>query len=192
MTVLLKAEAARCFRLISELSHALGVIDSTHFKARLAYLRELVSDDVASGDAPDAVEVVERGWDSSSSISETAHPDLRSRTDGPNSDWLHFVLGRGRVGKAEWVFWKGDPDPHPSVPHGHWNGYSFPKLDPYLGWIHDSPISISSRMTRDQTRELWNDDRFRDFVSAALLHFAQENPTYIWRVPAPLRLPRRR
>src|SRR5947208_3277842 len=51
----------------------------------------------------------------------------------PGPPLLHFGLSR-QSGLGDWVFTIGDPDPLPSIPHGHWQHQHHPKkLDPYTG-----------------------------------------------------------
>ncbi len=199
MLVPLKPEGVRSFRLLTELSLVLGVIDEETFSDRMDYLNELLGN---PGNGPSGPSGGGSGRDEerrapgeAASDDAPAHGDILDSGQGggsPPPDWLQFIPG-GAIGHLQrWHFIKGDPDPLPSVPHGHDEGRSFPKLDPYLGWIHASTSKTSGRLSQDDTRALWNDERFRDFASAALIHFVQENPNYTWRVPYPMRLPRRR
>ena len=196
MRVHLKQEGVRSFRLLSELSLVLGVIAEETFLERIDYLHELLGDpgNRSGGASGDGVRSKEEGpTTNEAALSENAHGDiLKQDSAGSPTGWLQFIPGGVISHLQRWRFIKGDPDPMPSVPHGHDEGRSFPKLDPYLGYIHASTTQIAERLSQDDTRALWNDDRFRDFASAALIHFVQENPSYTWRVPFPMRLPRRR
>ncbi|GEL69176.1 hypothetical protein MVI01_09600 [Myxococcus virescens] len=194
----LKNEAIRCYRLLNEISLSFGLIEGETLETRLRYLDELLSDPNRGplgsepSDTRDTEELgraFERG---DPTKSNEAHPDIVAAGGSPPPDWLQLIPS-GTIGHlSRWEFIKGDPDPHPSVPHGHDQGRTFPKLDPYLGWIHVSTTKRGGRLSKNDTRALWNDERFRDFASAALVHFIQENPGYVWRVERPLRLPRRR
>lgn len=197
MSVRMKPEAVRCFRLLSELSLVLGVVDEDVFRDRMDYLHELLRNPGGAlgggADAAGEVDAPHEGASPNASDGE-AHADILAGARGGAAappEWIHLIPGGAIAHLKRWHFIKGDPDPMPSVPHGHDEGRPFPKLDPYLGWIHASTTTTSGRLSHDDTRALWNDDRFRDFASAALLHFAQENPHYVWRVPYPMRLPRR-
>lgn len=192
MLVSMNPEAVRCFSILTELSLVLEVIDEGTFDERMEYLRELLGGPDAGTNGTDearpegAVEAP---------AGDRAHDDILKGSSGSGGklpDWVQFIPG-GAIGHLKrWEFIKGDPDPLPSVPHGHDEGRPFPKLDPYLGWIHASTKQTNGRLSQDDTRALWNHDGFRDFASAALIHFARENPKFVWRVPYPLHLPRRR
>jgi hypothetical protein len=197
MLVALRPEARNAFRLLCNLSLWCGAIAPPTWYRRRAYLRELQSDD-RKGNAHMVAEP-ERPTDADVSPepagSMKAHPDLAPRSGVANDedDWLEFIPA-GPIGHLKaWRFIVGDPDPHPSVPHGHEHGRAFPKLDPYLGWVYAAPNQTSRRLSKDDTRALWNDQRFRDFAAAALLHFSQANTVgFPRRVANPFRLPRRR
>lgn len=111
----------------------------------------------------------------------------------PNNKFDFITNNRGNYSK--WKFHKGDADPNPSVPHGHSyqeNKYYNCKLDPYRGLIYDYYGQFLAREDRDFIINLWNDDKFRAFVSEALQHFIATNPTYKFRVNSPIVLPRKR
>ena len=196
MLVPMKPEAIRSFRLFTELSMAFGVIDKQTFEERMKHLGELLGGSDGPTAKDKAAKIQEtRGELVEGAGEEHAHRELlngEAEKGGSPPDWLQLIPAGSIAHLARWQFVKGDPDPHPSVPHGHDNGKTFPKLDPYLGWIHASTTKKCGRLSRDDTRALWNDARFRDFASAALLHFIRENPSYVWRVPHPKRLPRHR
>ena len=195
-------DGPRAFRFLNELSLGFGVIDLDLFAAREAYLADLYARlDRSSALPADRLEEkrAERGEregeageaaTSRSNIPE-GHPDIR-RDGNKGPDWVEFMPGGPIAHLKRWLFIKGDPDPHPAVPHGHRDGKPFPKLDPYLGSIHVSTTETSGRLSKDDTRALWNDQRFRDFAAEALVHFIGKNPKYVWRVANPRRLPRSR
>lgn len=95
-------------------------------------------------------------------------------------------------GLKQWHFHLADADFFPSVPHGHENGRSQPKLDSYLGWVYRGSEQIR-REKRKTIVRLWNDDGFRDFARAAINYYLETYPHYSgWRVRNPARLPRKR
>lgn len=199
MLVHLNPEGVRSFRLLTELSLVLGVIDEETFWDRMDYLNELLGNPGNGPTGPSGgacgPDEERRAPGEAGSDDAAAHGDILDSDQGggsPPPNWLEFIPSGPISHLKRWHFIKGDPDPLPSVPHGHGEGRPFPKLDPYLGWIHASTSKTSGRLSQDETRALWNDGRFRDFASAALIHFVQENPNYTWRVPYPMRLPRRR
>lgn len=101
------------------------------------------------------------------------------------------LLLHGNPSLQVWKFHKGDADPIPSVPHGHHTAILVRKLDVYTGYTFDKRKRIG-RISRGDVTELWNDDEFRQFARAALVHFVNANPKYQFRVANPFRLPRRR
>lgn len=104
--------------------------------------------------------------------------------------YLHFWPA-SVTGLRDWEFHQYDDDCHPSIPHGHWRGRPRPKLDPYQGWVYAG----SAQIRREPPRKiiaLWNDASFRHFARTAIQYYLVHFPHYKWRVPDPLRLPRRR
>lgn len=106
-------------------------------------------------------------------------------------DFFHFYPS-SNTGLAKWEFRPYDADPYPSVPHGHWEGRSRPKLDPYQGWVYDRTEQVR-REPKKKIVALWNDRAFRQFALESI-RFHLEHFDYHgdWRVENPLRLPRRR
>lgn len=182
----MKSEALRSFVMLSRLSRMFGIIGNRALAEREAFLfSELLSPtDDACADIADALPDADTCSESAEEIGR------QGRSRGRQPDWLHFTPHLTQL--KPWQFRKGDPDPFPSVPHGHYRGQKFPKLDPYLGWIYESGQKRCGRLSLSDTRALWNDDEFRDFASSALIHYAQEFPAYRWRVKDPLKLPEKR
>jgi hypothetical protein len=90
-----------------------------------------------------------------------------------------------------WQFYQADPDFFPSIPHGHRHSDHRNKLHAYRGWIYQEDRQIG-REPRWKIIALWNDEKFRSFASAAIQYYLDTFPRYVWPVPHPLRLPRRR
>lgn len=111
---------------------------------------------------------------------------------------VHFGIS-SPASLAQWVFTIGDPDPLPSIPHGHYRHQNgMPKLDPYTGWISDRRGARLRRLTRAEVAGFWNDVRFRANALAAIQH-ALTDPAMsgavrhmMARTSVPERLPRRR
>lgn len=103
----------------------------------------------------------------------------------------YFQFLSRKKGLKDWVFHQYDPDFHPSIPHGHFQGKSKPKLDSYLGWVYQGSRQIN-RLSRALIIELWNDEEFRVFAHISIDWYKREFTSYKWRVNNPLRLPRRR
>jgi hypothetical protein len=104
---------------------------------------------------------------------------------------LSRLTPSGSTGLSRWVFHQYDPDPFPSIPHGHHNGQSQPKLDAYLGWVYLN-ATRNRREPRRNIVALWNDDKFRDFARQAIQYYLTHHPHYRWRVSNPGRIPAKR
>jgi hypothetical protein len=104
----------------------------------------------------------------------------------------YYLIPGAATGLSDWQFRPYDNDPYPSVPHGHWKGQSVPKLDPYQGWIYERTKQLR-REVRWKLVRLWNDKTFRSFAQVAIRHHLSAHATTTaWRVPNPLKLPRKR
>lgn len=109
-----------------------------------------------------------------------------------NDPEILLFMSTSSTGLQDWEFHKGDPDPQPSVPHGHRYKKDAQKLDPYLGYIYSKGTQIG-RVPREPIIKLWNLKTFRDFAGEAIEHFMQQNILWAgWRVADPKKLPRRR
>ena len=103
---------------------------------------------------------------------------------------LHFIFFRtGKISK--WEFHKTDSDFFPSIPHGHAITNNKIKLDAYRGYIYKNNKQFD-RETRQFIIDLWNDIKFRDTARETIIYYLNTFPHYIWRVPNPLLMPRRR
>lgn len=200
MPELLRPDAAREYGVLTQIAFEAGVIDWEILHERLNYLRELVGEPDPENGEGSSSSPESRGGDEGGGVEEPVS-DSFTRAEGElpgggsggpmPSDIIHFIPG-GAIGHLKkWTFHKGDVDPYPSVPHGHWEGHPFPKLDPYLGWVCEAKQRKAHRLPKSDTRALWNDDRFRAFAAAALVHFIAEQPWHEFRVRHPMRLPRR-
>lgn len=120
----------------------------------------------------------------------------------PTPAVLHFVVpAAGHRLKRTWEFHKTDPDPYPSVPHGHERKGSRTsehiKLDAYRGWIFDRGNRVD-REPRRAVESLWNDAAFRRFAAEALDHALAADVSLARRlrdergVERPRSLPRKR
>jgi hypothetical protein len=123
---------------------------------------------------------------------EEIHPDDslgETRFEDPE---IFLFMPTSSTGLQDWEFHKGDPDPQPSVPHGHRYIKDMQKLDPYLGYVSSKGKEIN-RVSRESIVKLWNLKKFRDFALEAIEHFMQQNKSWAgWRVLNPRKIPRRR
>lgn len=109
-------------------------------------------------------------------------------SDDSSNGNIHIVV---QLTKNDWEFHKGDPDPHPSIPHGHKTHDERRKLDAYLGYTFVGTTQ-DGRIPKSEIIKLWNDNKFRRFADEALKHFITTNPIYKFRVSNPHRLPKKR
>jgi hypothetical protein len=108
--------------------------------------------------------------------------------DDEEPHFIHFIPSI-QSGLNSWEFHKGDADPFPTVPHGHFLKHKKKKLDPYRGFVYELGKQVD-RVRRDCTVALWNDRMFRRFAREAIEHFMGSNPRWRWDVREPRRLPR--
>jgi len=104
------------------------------------------------------------------------------------SDVLQLII-QGISGLSQWDFHEYDVDYFPSVPHGH-NIADRKKLDAYLGWVYDKTHKVY-RLKRKVIVYLWNNDSFRTYARSSIRWYMTAYPSYRWRVPYPLVIPRR-
>lgn len=100
------------------------------------------------------------------------------------------IPGASGATSRVWRFHEADPDFFPSIPHGH-AVQNQDKLDVYRGSIFrgDHPIGKEPRRL---LVVLWNDSKFRDYARRVILWYQTVYPNFVWPVPHPQRLPRRK
>jgi len=171
----LTSDAIRLFKHLTYTQYDFGIIGLNELYERLECLDELMN--------------VKEATDKQSSLHDSEDGKRGYVIDSEDQNIIHLIpLGL----KDRWVFTKGDPDPSPSVPHGHKNdkNQSWPKLNPYTRWIFDKVNSAQERISVKEQVALWNDKDFRQFCTEHLLWFIDRNPDYQFKVNHPLRLPR--
>ncbi|WP_147470065.1 hypothetical protein [Corallococcus sp. AB049A] len=98
--------------------------------------------------------------------------------------------------RNRWCFTKNDDDSYPSVPHGHLNDKTnpWPKLDPYQGRAFAAKHceDTKHRLHRSELIKLWNSRSFREHALATIVWYQAAHPYFVFRVPNPRRLPRKR
>ena len=82
-----------------------------------------------------------------------------------------------------WVFTKADPDPLPSVPHGHFKDKDNPepKLDPYKGKAFkiNGNEEEKYRLTKKEMVILWDSSDFQRFCKEKLKDFVEREPEWL-------------
>ena len=116
-------------------------------------------------------------------------PGVSSTISNSNDDdWLELTLLNA------WVFTKSDPDPYPSVPHGHYKNKNnkWPKLNPFTGRVFDKKHLEDSgkRLSKRQLRQIWTDEKFKSFCREMIIWYREMYPHHVFPVRRPLRLPR--
>jgi len=169
-------------QVIHRLAFLYTLIDDLPFKKKLFFIAEETIE-----------EFVERDNDEKSEVTiEYIYPDYDSYYFYPTSHRpLVIQLTINNVsGLNCWEFNQYDKDFFPSIPHGHELNQNH-KLDAYLGWIYQKSTQVG-REPRKLIIELWNNDKFRSFAIKSLNWYENLNPNFKWRVPYPLRIPRKR
>jgi hypothetical protein len=199
MPVHLAKEAALTYFELSQVTYYFGLISQTHWIDRLAALRLMCAPDDPTRSFANHILQIEEWETADEWPEEDREPQAGSGTDPqesriePQDDfpWLLKFIPGSATGLSHWIFNIGDPDFFPSIPHGHYQGHKWPKLDAYLGWTYTHSRQ-GKREPRQNIIALWNDDKFRDFALRAINWYIGQYPNFQWRVPNPLRLPKKR
>ncbi|WLG83693.1 hypothetical protein PSH97_21710 [Pseudomonas cucumis] len=97
-----------------------------------------------------------------------------------NDQWLEFLC------LNTWVFTKADPDPYPSVPHGHFKSQNnkWPKLNPYTGrvFIAKHQEDQARRLSKKEMQKIWRDQEFRIFCRDMIIWYCERFPHHIFPV----------
>ncbi len=178
---------------------AFGVLSWDQYLLRLRFIRDNVESGSLEAKAADQI-LASKDADTEEEWPLGEPEQLASEADPSESQVsvpkaaepgvVHF-LAAGSTGLSQWWFRLADPDFFPSVPHGHWHSDRRKKLDAYRGWIYRGDKQID-REPRWKIIALWNDEKFRSFASMAIGSYLVSFPRYVWPVPDPRRLPRRR
>lgn len=84
---------------------------------------------------------------------------------------------------VSWVFTIADPDPIPSIPHGHYKDKDNPepKLNPYTGkaFVSSGNEVKKLRLTKKEMVILWDSPAFQDFCTQKLKDFVSKEQR--WR-----------
>lgn len=171
---------------LSEVSYEFGLIGVDEFQERLQVAQWLASED---SDISDPREPIVEG-NETEEVTVIDDEILKAivKEESEQADWLAFLFA------GKWHFTKSDPDPYPSTPHGHWNdpNRSWPKLNPYTGRAfkakHQEDTSL--RLSKDQMRQLWRDEKFRSFCREHIVWYRETYPLHKFPVKPFLRLPR--
>lgn len=199
-------EAARDFYSLTIVSYSIGLIGRAQTMARLAVLRSLCQPSEGDYECVDDLLQSEKWEEDEALIDDDEHapapkskivqPRRANRKSGKAQDdirdpYLQFWPDP-KTKLHAWEFHPQDDDFFPSIPHGHYFGKNQPKLDPYEGYIYEK-TKQEKRVSRKLIIGLWNDSAFRDISRQAIMYYMTHHPTYNgWRVPNPLKLPRRR
>jgi len=97
-----------------------------------------------------------------------------------SNDWIEFIC------LSTWVFTKADPDPFPSVPHGHFKKQNnkWPKLNPYTGrvFMAKHQEDKTRRLSKDEMRKIWRDREFREFCIEMIRWYRNQFPHYLFPI----------
>jgi hypothetical protein len=158
------SEAMASYVDLTLVSFYSGLIPTEIFIDRLRYLVDGEPEQLETGESRDF-----SGAGQEVSDEQDKQRDANSLGGTPSSTPLEFKLS-SQSDLHDWVFTSGDPDPLPSVPHGHWQTQnSQRKVDAYRGHITQKGKS-DGRLTRNEVAEFWNDDEFREYARLAIVH----------------------
>lgn len=192
----LSEEAANLFLGISRFSLSVGITNYETFLARIDHLCHMLPSSNQKKNQLLGSLHSER-WDDLLSWPDDSWPRAdhseidrtKFKRQSPASPGVLLFIS-SIPGMNQWEFHKGDPDPYPSVPHGHHCSTHHNRLDPYLGRVYCKSQELK-RVPRDLIIELWNSKKFREFSIEAIEHFRQQNLNWTgWRVANPKRIPR--
>lgn len=195
----LSSAAADIYMATSGVALTLGVLSWDQYLLRLRFVRENAESGSLQGNAArhilglEDVEAEEEwplgGLEQMDLDGDPSDPQASLPKDDDTG--LLYFQAVGSTGLSQWFFHQGDADFFPSIPHGHTTSGRRRKLDAYRGWIYREDKQ-DGREPRWKIIALWNDEKFRAFASTAIAYYVSEFPRYGWRVPNPMRLPRRR
>ena len=198
----LTVPGAQMYLTTSHVALAAGVLSWDEYLLRLRFVRDCADPATLEGRAARNILRDYEGEDADEW--SAGEPEQPISNQGPtesevsiSEDHLPYepptvrFMPAGHTGLHQWVFHQADPDPRPSIPHGHWHSDWKKKLHAYRGWIYREDRQIG-REPRWKIVALWNDEKFRSFASAAIQYYLITFPGYRWPVPFPSRLPRRR
>ncbi len=158
---------------LAKISYDIGFINIFEYHERVKIARWL-SDEIS--DPRDCIECDEQTipkerCEEKRSCSREEHANIHTSNDDSNP--LELVM-------LGWVFTKSDPDPYPSVPHGHERSQNkaWPKLNPYTGIVFSNKDKKQRKLGKKDMKKIWNDKRFRNFCCAVVRHYVSEYPHY--------------
>lgn len=206
----MKEEAVNDFIFYSDISYQYGLIDIFTYQERMICLYDLleVEPQIINSIFPSAI--IEKFY--SFQESEKRLDDEKDYVAGDgfgeiqkgkaNHDHLMELYVTKQAGEhCQWEFYDNDADPHPSVPHGHGIQKTQLRLDPYTRAILEKQKGLREigREKKKYIRQLWNDQKFRDYALMAIRNFINSGSVgkhYNWRgirgISNPSCLPKRK
>ncbi len=172
-------EAKSHYRLLTDLSYDYGLINLFTYHERIDFLNNNYEEKEMDCEINEKAFLEDTLYNTVSSSSNEIKP------------LISFLTTQVGILKSKWKFTIGDPDPFPSIPHGHLHQNLKIKLDCYLGYTYDTQNGnkLLKRESKNYIIKLWNDIKFRDFAINHIDWFIYNNPKYKWRVIHKRRLP---
>lgn len=172
---------------LAKISFHWGLIGVDEFQERIVIAKWLAESDGTSTPDPRVPEVeTERSNDFLRSESEILAVTIKDEADDAQ-DWLEFLFD------GQWIFTKSDPDPYPSMPHGHLRNANrpWPKLNPYTGRAFSKKYQEATqyRLSKSKMQQLWRNQKFRTFCRDHIVWYMEEHPYHGFPVKDPLRFP---
>lgn len=179
---------------LAEIHYEFGLIEKDELNERIGvalWLAEELDDSV--GDPRNDEEQCQS--ESEEIESSAQNPLVESSVDRGNEaqntnveNWLEFLC------LGVWVFTKADPDPYPSIPHGHYKNQNnkWPKLNPYTGRVFNSKQqeAKSERLSKEQMQIIWRDEKFKSFCREMIVWYREQFSSYKFPVRSPSRMPK--
>lgn len=189
-------DIVRVLETLAIFHYELGLIGRAEYEERIEIADWLSRDSTGKSIDPriDAADSEEAPFDNEKPKEyegEAVEASIRGTPSNPNAnddDWIQFLC------LGVWVFTKSDPDPYPSIPHGHYQSKNraWPKLNPYTGRVFSSKHQEdpSQRLSKSDMKNVWRDEKFRSFCREMIIWYQEQYPHFKFGVRWPRRLPR--
>ncbi|MCK8067213.1 hypothetical protein [Cobetia sp. 1CM21F] len=170
---------------LSDIHYRYGFIDLDEYCERVSVARWLTSE-FDKDDPRENIKYYEHGADDTPPMSEGDQDVQDDEEFNVNSPFMEMLVNK------VWVFTKSDRDSYPSIPHGHYRSQNktWPKLNPYTGYVYKRKHQAESKLSRQEMINMWRDEGFKSFCREMIVWYLEEFPAYEFPVARPLKLPR--
>lgn len=176
---------------LANFHYELGFIGCHEFNERIQVAQWLSEEDGAGSPDPRLESDEEPQFEEQKNHDlefESASSGLKEETSKPDDkDWIEICC------LEQWVFTKSDPDPYPSIPHGHYLNQKnkWPKLNPYTGRVFKAmhQEDITMRLSKKDMQKLWRDKKLKVFCREMITWYKKQYPHITFPVRHPLKMP---